>query len=72
MKKNIEDTEVLKEHVLASINGGGKDGANIFLTGMAGAAQGVTVCAQTGVFIPWQGYFLCGAAGAATNIIWPH
>lgn len=42
---------------------------------MAGAAQGVTVCAQTGVFIPWQGYILCGAAGAAgaaTNIIWPH
>lgn len=57
---------------LAIINGGGKDGANIFLTGMAGAAQGVTVCAQTGVFIPWQGYLLCGAAGAATNIIWPH
>ena len=60
--------EVLKNG-LAIINGGGKDGANIFLTGMAGAAQGVTVCAQTGVFIP---YILCGAAGAATNIIWPH
>ncbi|HFH9305813.1 TPA: bacteriocin [Streptococcus pyogenes] len=54
---------------MAIINGGGKDGANIFLTGMAGAEQGVTVCAQTGVFIPWQGYILCGAAGAATNII---
>lgn len=33
---------------------------------------GSEVCAQTGVFIPWQGYILCGAAGAATNIIWPH
>ncbi|HEP1684037.1 TPA: bacteriocin [Streptococcus pyogenes] len=63
--------EVLKNG-LAIINGDGKDGANIFLTGMAGAAQGVTVCAQTGVFIPWQGYILCVAAGAATNIIWPH
>ncbi|HHJ4985996.1 TPA: Blp family class II bacteriocin [Streptococcus pyogenes] len=59
-----------KNHLIGGITSGAIAGG--VGAGMAGAAQGVTVCAQTGVFIPWQGYILCGAAGAATNIIWPH
>lgn len=72
MTKSFQNMESLNENVLISVSGGGKNEANLFLSGISGAAQGVAFCAQAGVFMPWQGYALCAAGGAAVNIIWPH
>ena len=72
MEKEFDNMKQLNENVLANVCGGGKKGANLFLSGMVGAAEGVTYCAQAGMFIPWQGYALCAAGGAAAGIIWPH
>lgn len=72
MIKDFNDMEQMNENILAGICGGGKNGANLFLSGVADAAEGVAMCAQVGMFIPWQGYALCAAGGAAAGIIWPH
>lgn len=43
----------------------------MFLSAVAGAANGIVTCAQFGLYIPWQGYAVCAVGGAASNLIWP-
>ncbi|AXQ79133.1 bacteriocin [Streptococcus chenjunshii] len=57
---------------LSTVEGGGKNSANAFLTGFGGAVEGVVLCAQAGMFLPPHAYAACAAGGAAASLIWPH
>ena len=62
----------LSDVQLSEISGGGKSGANTFLAGAAGAAEGVMFCAQAGVCVPPAVYVACAGAGAIAGIVFPH
>ncbi|MGE9835012.1 Blp family class II bacteriocin [Streptococcus orisratti] len=70
--KAFEQFEVLEAEFLSTVEGGGKDSADAFLTGFGGAVQGVVFCAQAGIFVPPYVYAACAAGGAAASLIWPH
>ncbi len=68
---NIICYEKLDTKNLSSVRGGGAREGDMFLSAVAGAANGIVTCAQFGLYIPWQGYAVCAVGGAASNLIWP-
>lgn len=71
MKNDIQKISILTEQELQFISGGGKNGGDLFLTGVGGAVEGVALCLQAVPFPTPQIYAICAAGGAAAAIIWP-
>lgn len=67
----LDNCLTLPEEKLSSVNGGGKEAANMFLSGTVGAVQGLAFCAQTIPFPNPYVYVACAAGGATAAIIWP-
>ncbi|MBF0805429.1 MULTISPECIES: Blp family class II bacteriocin [unclassified Streptococcus] len=68
---NLTYYEKLDTKNLVEVRGGGAREGDMFLSAAAGAANGIAMCAQFGLYIPWQGYAVCAVGGAASNLIWP-
>ena len=54
------------------ITAGDKQLADRFLSGVGGAVEGLSLCAQTIPFPTPQIYLICAAGGAAASVLWPH
>ncbi|RCW16228.1 hypothetical protein CAC02_09655 [Streptococcus gallolyticus] len=62
----------LETKELENISGGNQRTGEIFLSAAAGAAQGVSVCMQTGVAIQPVAMLACVGVGAALGVAFPH
>ncbi|MGT2750458.1 Blp family class II bacteriocin [Streptococcus orisasini] len=62
--RNLNDNE------LSEIFGGSKRNGDLFLSGVAGAAEGVTTCATNGIIVPAH-LAVCGVVGAGLNMVFP-
>ena len=71
MEQSVTSMLILSDETLTTIHGGGKKEANMFLSGVNGAVNGVALCLQAVPFPTPQIYALCAAGGAAAAIIWP-
>ncbi|MFU2163915.1 Blp family class II bacteriocin [Streptococcus pluranimalium] len=71
MTNVVTNLPMLSEEMLTDIQGGGKNGADLFLAGVGGAVEGVALCLQAVPFPTPQIYAVCAAGGAVAAIIWP-
>ncbi len=62
----------LETKELEQIIGGNQRAGEVFLSAAAGAAQGVSVCMQTGVAIQPGAMLACAGVGAALGVAFPH
>lgn len=57
---------------LEQVIGGNQRSGELFLSAAMGAAEGVTMCMQTGVVIHPGAMVACAVGGAALGMVFPH
>lgn len=72
MEQSVNNLFILSDEKLTTITAGDKNAADMFLNGVGGAVEGLSLCAQTIPFPTPQIYLICAAGGAAASVLWPH
>lgn len=72
MEQSVNNFIILSDEKLTMITAGDKQLADRFLSGVGGAVEGLSLCAQTIPFPTPQIYLICAAGGAAAAVLWPH